>query len=125
MKSRTPNRFRKLQLIATVGGDLESILTRVETPNLIWLRWNNCPYSFLPSWIPMKNIRILELDGNKLKTLWRAESQVNAASVFIFFALFYGRLLLLLHTSTGCRMRLIDCVDDSESYMFIFIIVDR
>nr|ABR17027.1 unknown [Picea sitchensis] len=71
----TPYRFRKLQLVATEDDHLESILRRVESPNLIWLRWNNCPYSCLPSWIPMKNIRVLEVVGTKLKKLWRAESQ--------------------------------------------------
>eukprot|EP00253_Pinus_taeda_P001263 PITA_01263 len=70
-----PYRFRKLQLVATEDRHLESILRRVESPNLIWLRWNNCPFSCLPPWIPMKNIRVLEVVGIKLKKLWQAESQ--------------------------------------------------
>lgn len=87
----TPYCFRNLQLVATEDGNLKSILRRVESPNLKWLRWNNCPYTCLPSWIPMKNIRVLEVGGNKLKTLWRAESQVKARSLFFLFCLIYCR----------------------------------
>eukprot|EP00253_Pinus_taeda_P005779 PITA_05779 len=78
----TPYCFRNLQLVATQDGNLKSILTRVESPNLKWLRWNDCPYSCLPSWIPMKNLRVLEVGGKKLKTLWQAESKVKARSLF-------------------------------------------
>lgn len=74
-----PYSFSNLQLVATGDGHLKSILRRVESPNLIWLRWNNCPYTCLPSWITMKNTRVLEVSGNKLKRLWRPESQVKAA----------------------------------------------
>ena len=83
----TPNGFRKLLLVATEDGNLESILRRIELPSWIWLCSNNCSYSSLPSWIPMKNIRVLEVVGNKLKTLWQVESQVKTrfASVFIIF----------------------------------------
>lgn len=56
-----PYRVRKLQLVATEDRHLESILRRVESPNLTWLCWNNCPFSCLPPWIPMKNIRVLEV----------------------------------------------------------------
>lgn len=58
-------------------GLLERILGRVHSPNLIWLRWYNCPYSSLPSWIPMKNLRVLEVQGNELETLWQGELQVH------------------------------------------------
>eukprot|EP00253_Pinus_taeda_P009561 PITA_09561 len=72
---RAPYSFRNLQLVATEDGNLKSILRRVESPNLKWLRWTDCPYSCLPSWIPMENLRVLEVGGKKLKTLWQAESQ--------------------------------------------------
>jgi len=36
------------------------------------------------SWIPMKNIRVLEVVGAKLKILWRTESQVRAKAGFEF-----------------------------------------
>jgi len=81
----TPYRFRSLQLVATEDGNLKSILRRVQSPNLIWLRWNCCPYSCLPPWIPMKNIRVLEVVGSKLKTLWREEFQVRAKPCFVLF----------------------------------------
>jgi Leucine-rich repeat (LRR) protein len=61
---------RKLQLLHTEGDLTERILRRARSPNLIWLRWYKCPYSSLPSWIPLKNLRVLELQGNKLESLW-------------------------------------------------------
>jgi hypothetical protein len=118
----TPYRFRQLQLVATEDGHLKIILRRVESPNLIWVRWNNCPSACLPSWIPTKNMRVLQVVGNKLKTLWQEESQVKAGSLF-FLCLFYGRLLLLLiyqHTVSNA----FDGLDGSD-HIFIFLIVER
>jgi len=51
----------KLQLLQTEGYLLERILTRVHSPNLVWLSWRDCPYSDLPSWIPMNNLRVLKV----------------------------------------------------------------
>jgi len=65
-----------LLLVATEDGYLERILRRVRSPNLIWLRWYKCPYSCLPSWIPMENLKVLEVAGEKLKILWKRQSQV-------------------------------------------------
>jgi Leucine-rich repeat (LRR) protein len=65
----------KLQFLDIEDGLLEPILRRVQSPNLIWLRWDKCPSSSLPSCIPMKNLRVLEVEGNELKTLWQSESQ--------------------------------------------------
>eukprot|EP00253_Pinus_taeda_P004329 PITA_04329 len=69
----SPYRFSKLQLVATEGDDLKSILNRVKSPDLIWLRWSDCPDSCLPPWLLnlMKNVRVLEVSGKKLGTLWR------------------------------------------------------
>jgi hypothetical protein len=67
----------KLQLVDTEGSLLEPILKRVKLSKLIWLRWKECPYSSLPRWIPMKNLRVLQVSGYTLKTLWELESQVN------------------------------------------------
>lgn len=72
---KTPYRFTNLQLLAIEDGHLNNIMRKVESFNLIWLRWKNCPYSCLPSWIPVKNIRVLEVAGSKLKIPWRPESQ--------------------------------------------------
>lgn len=44
----SPYRFSKLQVVATEADDLKSILSRVESPNLIWLRWSDCLYNCLP-----------------------------------------------------------------------------
>lgn len=65
-----------LQLSHNGYGHLEPILRRVHSPNLIWLRWRECPYYSLPSWIPMDNLRVLQVFGSVLKTLWQSKSQV-------------------------------------------------
>ena len=66
-----------LQLVKTEDVLLERILTKVQRPNLIWLRWNNCPLSSLTSSISMKKLRVLHVQGEKLETLWENEFQVN------------------------------------------------
>eukprot|EP00253_Pinus_taeda_P007680 PITA_07680 len=68
-------KMRKLQLLDIEDGLLERILRRVHAPNLIWLRWEKCPCSSLPSWILMENLRVLEVHGNELETLWQSENQ--------------------------------------------------
>jgi hypothetical protein len=73
-----------LQLLETEGHLLERILRRVHSPNLIWLSWRDCPYTYLPSWIPMKNLRVLKVEGRVLKTLWQGKSQVNLNSYELF-----------------------------------------
>jgi Leucine-rich repeat (LRR) protein len=67
--------MKKLQLLDTEDGHLELILRRVRCPNLIWLRCYKYPYSSLPSWIPMQNLRVLNVAGSELETLWLRESQ--------------------------------------------------
>jgi hypothetical protein len=67
--------MRKLQLVDTEGSLLKRILMRVKSPNLIWLCWKKCPYSSLPPWISMKNLKVLEVSGDTLETLWQHESQ--------------------------------------------------
>lgn len=71
------NRFLNgVDLIDVEDGHMERVLRRVQSPNLKWLRWHKCPYSSLPSWIPMKNLTFMEVWGRRLKTLWQDESQV-------------------------------------------------
>eukprot|EP00253_Pinus_taeda_P003101 PITA_03101 len=67
--------MRNLQLLDTSGALLERILTKVQFPNLLWLRWDNFPYSSLPSSISLKNLTVIQVQGRKLKTLWGKESQ--------------------------------------------------
>eukprot|EP00253_Pinus_taeda_P012764 PITA_12764 len=67
--------MRRLQLLDIEGALLDPVLGMVEFPNLIWLRWNMCPSSSLPSSIPMKNLRVLQVSGGQLRTLWQDESQ--------------------------------------------------
>lgn len=63
-------------LVETEGHLLDRIL-RVHSPNLSWLSWRHCPYTCLPSWITVKNLRVLKVEGAVLKTLWQGISQVN------------------------------------------------
>lgn len=73
---KTPYSFMNLQLLVIEDGHLDNILRTVGSSSLIWLRWKNCPYSCLPPWFSMKNIRVLEVAGSKLKIPWLPESQV-------------------------------------------------
>eukprot|EP00253_Pinus_taeda_P035438 PITA_35438 len=66
---------RGFELLVTEGDHLKRILKRAHSPNFVWLRWYECPCSFLPSWMPMKNLRVLHVRGGNLKTLWEEESQ--------------------------------------------------
>eukprot|EP00253_Pinus_taeda_P006895 PITA_06895 len=80
MKPRSSYRFlgfevMNLQLVETEGDLLDDIL-RLPSPNLIWLSWRDCPYTYLPSWISIKNLRVLKVDGRQLETLWHGKSQV-------------------------------------------------
>ena len=73
-------RTTRLQIIHTEGSLLERILTMANSSaDILWIRWRDCPYSSLPSWIPMNNLRILHVSGSVLNTLWQreGESQVH------------------------------------------------
>lgn len=64
-----------LQFLETEDALLERILRRAQSPNLVWLSWSKCPYSSLPSWIPTENLRVLQVAGSELKTLWQGQLQ--------------------------------------------------
>eukprot|EP00253_Pinus_taeda_P026341 PITA_26341 len=61
-------------LVKTEGHLLDRIL-RVHSPNLSWLSWRHCPYTCLPSWITLQNLRVLKVESAVLKTLWQGISQ--------------------------------------------------
>lgn len=63
------------QFIDTEGCQLKPILTWLDSPNPIWLRWLNCPNKTLPSRVPLANLRVLELSGCYLERLWLCKSQ--------------------------------------------------
>jgi len=63
-----------LRLIAMEDDYLERILKRARSPRLLWLCWYKCSYSCVHSWIPMENLRVLEVAGLKLKLLSKRES---------------------------------------------------
>lgn len=71
----TRHRFLGVGLLDVEDGDMERILTRVQSPNVIWIRWYKCPFSSLPTWIPMQNLTYLEVGGRLLQTLWQGQSQ--------------------------------------------------
>jgi hypothetical protein len=67
------NRFlgmKMLELLRAEGDCLKNIFSSVQPRHLIWLRWNRCPYSCLPFWIRRDNLRVLHVEGSKLKRVW-------------------------------------------------------
>eukprot|EP00253_Pinus_taeda_P016756 PITA_16756 len=65
-----------LQFVAAEDGYLERIVRTARAPHLQWIRWYKCTHSSLPSWIPMENLKVLEVAGRNLRILWERESQV-------------------------------------------------
>jgi Leucine-rich repeat (LRR) protein len=96
------NRFidmSRLQLLRAEGDCLERIFSPGHSPRLVWLSWHQCPYSFLPSWMPMKNLRVLEVTGGELETLWQNRSEaplqlreLNIRAGLLQFPKFIGQL---------------------------------
>eukprot|EP00253_Pinus_taeda_P036555 PITA_36555 len=70
-----PSGMEKLQLVAIEEDHLDDILSRVRPPHLIWLRWYKCSHSSLPNWISLTKLRVLEVEGSKLSTLWPYQCQ--------------------------------------------------
>ena len=56
---------------------LEHIWEKVEVPKILWLGWINCPYSSLPSWIQLQNVKFLQVYGSELKTSWERENELQ------------------------------------------------
>lgn len=77
-------RLKRLRLVVSEEGYLEDILRRVQSPDLIWLRWYGCDYSSLPDWIPMKDLRVSEVEGSKLEILWPHQSKVGKYIIYMF-----------------------------------------
>eukprot|EP00253_Pinus_taeda_P007627 PITA_07627 len=77
--SRFTNYVRELQLIDTEGRfEEERFMKRIFSGamSLIWLKWIHFPYSSLPSWISLKNLRVLMIEESKgVQKLWLHESQ--------------------------------------------------
>lgn len=70
----------RLQLLRAKGDYVESIISGVQSPQLlrfsprlVWLSWDSCPCTSLPAWIPLQKLRVLEINGRKLDTLWPDE----------------------------------------------------
>lgn len=82
----------RLQLLRANGDCLRNISNVLTYSDLLWLCWNDYPYPSLPSWIPIKNLRVLELPNDgcqvqelddssavlsscQLETLWERENE--------------------------------------------------
>lgn len=108
--SQSPLEFKErmvdmtgLQLLRAPADCLETIFKLMTHPELLWLRCELDPFlslpswiqgnssdSCLPSWIPIKNLRVLELEyegwraneDEMLGTLWNTESEVHVKFFF-------------------------------------------
>ena len=87
LEMRHPLPMRNLRLVATEESYLEDILSSLKSPHLIWLRLYGCSHSSLPHWIPMKNLRVLEVEGSTLNILRPHQSKVGK---YICFPLIFS-----------------------------------
>ena len=74
--------MRRLQHVDTEASLLECSIMTMKSLNLIWICLNKDPNSSLPSWILMKNLRLLQVSWSATKIFWQDESQVNRDSLF-------------------------------------------
>ena len=74
--------MRRLQLVKIEASLLERSIMTMKSLNLIWICLNKHPNSSLPSWILMKNLRLLQVLGSAEEIFWKDESQVNRNSLF-------------------------------------------
>ena len=74
--------MRRLQLVDVEASLLECSIMTMKSLNLIWIFLNKYPNSSLPSWILIKNLRLLEVSRSTIEILWQDESQVNRNSLF-------------------------------------------
>eukprot|EP00253_Pinus_taeda_P013203 PITA_13203 len=75
-RTRLLSNMSGLQLLKAKGCFVNRLSSACQQlPQLIYLYWRNCPNSYLPSWIPTNNLRVLHIEGEFLKTLWRHGSQ--------------------------------------------------
>lgn len=73
----------QLQLLRAEGNYVESILGVLQSPQqvcpppqLVWLSCRSCPFTSLPSSLPLNKLRVLELkDFSKLETPWQDDYQ--------------------------------------------------
>ena len=74
--------MRRLQLVDTKASLLERSIMTMNSLNLIWICLNKDSNSSLPSWILMKNLRLLQVSGSATKIFWQDESHVNGNLLF-------------------------------------------
>jgi len=96
-------RLRNLQLVATEEDHLEDILSRVKPRHVRWFRWYRCSHSSLPDWVPMENLRVLEMEGHSLNVLWSHQSQVGTFILHVISFLRLQTYISYVDTSKHCR----------------------
>lgn len=67
---------KMLKIVDTEDTLLERVCGTTDFGEIAWVRWNKYPYTSLPSWILAQKLRVLQVFGGKLETLWRDDSQV-------------------------------------------------
>jgi len=70
--------LRRLQILHIEGSLLERILMKVKLPNLLWFHWEKCPHSSLSAWVPIKNLRVLQVSHSRLNTMSFGEGESQA-----------------------------------------------
>lgn len=67
---------KRLKLVDTEDTLLERVCGTPDFGEIVWVRWNKYPYTSLPSWLLAQTLRVLQVFGGKLETLWGDDSQV-------------------------------------------------
>lgn len=111
----------KLQLLRAKGDYVESIFSGVQSPQLlllsprlVWLSWDSCPCTSLPAWIPLQNLRVLEINGSKLDTLWPDEYDQVCDSLAIYLSFFSFLLYCKNGSPPFCRLQIPVCTKDKD-----------
>ena len=65
--------MRRLQLVDTEASLLEHSIMTMKSLDLIWICMNKNPNSSLPSWMLMKNLRLLQVSGSATEIFWQDE----------------------------------------------------
>ena len=61
--------MRRLQLVDIEASLFEHNIMTMKSLNLIWICLNKHPNSYLPSWILMKNLRLVQVSGSATEIL--------------------------------------------------------
>ena len=65
---------KRFQLVDTEASLFDRTIMTMNSLNLIWICLKKHRNSSLPSWILMKNLRLLQVSGSAVEILWQDES---------------------------------------------------